>query len=57
MSQSEIYKTLEDTFEDSIKAVKTAKETAKCVARQVKKDGGDLQTLLKGPVCTFVFTI
>jgi hypothetical protein len=57
MSQSEIYKTLEDTFEDSIKNVKTTKAASHRVAQQVDKDAGDLQTLLKGQVRTFVSTI
>jgi hypothetical protein len=57
MSQSEIYKALEDTFEDSIKAVRTTKETSKRVAQQVKKEARDLSSLLKGQVCKFVFTV
>lgn len=57
MSQSEIYKILEDTFEHSIEAVETTKETSKRVARQVKKEAGDLQSLLKGQVHKFLSTI
>jgi hypothetical protein len=57
MSQSAIYKLLEDTFEDSMEAVKTTKEMSQCIAWQVRKEIGDLQLLFEGQVHTFIFTI
>ena len=53
MSQSEIseiFKTLDEAFEDSMLAAETTKENAKYIARQVKKEAGDLEKLFKGPV-------
>jgi hypothetical protein len=50
---SEIYKSLDDTYEVSKKALETTVKTAKGVAQQVKKDSGDLHTLLEGLVCMF----
>lgn len=57
MSHSEIFKTLEDTFEDSMKAVNATKRASQRVAQQVKRETGDLVLLLKGQVRTFVFII